>query len=100
MDSGTFFQFMEHAFCTYFTFEWVMRFLSFKVKRNGFKDGWFVFDSLLVFMMVMETWVLLVVMTASGSSGGSPLGGNTSILRLFRLLRLSRLVRMLRSLPE
>merc|ERR1719236_424897 len=51
-------------------------------------------------MMVMETWVLLIVMSASGSSGGSPLGGNTSILRLFRLLRLSRLMRMLRSLPE
>merc|ERR1719313_2574449 len=50
--------------------------------------------------MVMETWVLLIVGAASGSSGGNPLGGNTSILRLFRLLRLSRLMRMLRSLPE
>merc|ERR1711977_785070 len=50
--------------------------------------------------MVMETWVLLIIMAASGSSGGNPLGGNTSILRLFRLLRLSRLMRMLRSLPE
>lgn len=99
MESGAFFQFMEHAFCTYFTFEWLMRFLSFKVKKNGLKDGWFIFDSLLVFMMVMETWVLLIVLTASGSEGGSPIGG-TSILRLFRLLRLSRLLRMLRSLPE
>jgi voltage-gated sodium channel len=98
-DSDTFFQFMEHAFCTYFTFEWIVRFLSFKIKTNGLKDGWFVFDSALVFMMVMETWVLLIAMSASGSSGGSPLGG-TSILRLFRLLRLSRLMRMLRSLPE
>merc|ERR1719265_2021099 len=98
MDSGTFFQFMEHAFCTYFTFEWVMRFMSFKIKRNGLKDGWFVFDSLLVFMMVMETWVLLIVAASSGG-GGSPLAG-ASMLRLFRLLRLSRLMRMLRSLPE
>merc|ERR1719335_1087701 len=45
----------------------------------------------------METWVLLIVMAAAG---GSPLGKNTSILRLFRLLRLSRLMRRLRSLPE
>merc|ERR1719214_433975 len=49
--------------------------------------------------MVMETWVMLIVVAAAGS-GESPLGGNTSILRLFRLLRLSRLMRMLRSLPE
>eukprot|EP00746_Dinoflagellata_sp_MGD_P128027 gnl/MRDRNA2_/MRDRNA2_62472_c0_seq1.p1 gnl/MRDRNA2_/MRDRNA2_62472_c0~~gnl/MRDRNA2_/MRDRNA2_62472_c0_seq1.p1 ORF type:complete len:517 (+),score=100.32 gnl/MRDRNA2_/MRDRNA2_62472_c0_seq1:137-1687(+) len=99
MESDAFFQFMEHAFCTYFTFEWIMRFLSFKVKINGLKDGWFIFDSLLVFMMVMETWVLLIYLKASGSTEGSPIGG-TSILRLFRLLRLSRLLRMLRSLPE
>merc|ERR1719247_365086 len=46
----------------------------------------------------METWVLIVMAAIGG--GGSPLGGQTSILRLFRLLRLSRLMRMLRSLPE
>merc|ERR1719310_2576704 len=99
-ESHAFFQFMEHAFCVYFFGEWIIRFMAFKRKRNGLKDGWFVFDSALVFMMVMETWVLLIIMAASGSSGESPLGGNTSILRLFRLLRLSRLMRMLRSLPE
>lgn len=99
-ESGAFFQFMEHAFCVYFTGEWIIRFMAFEKKRNGLRDGWFVFDSTLVFMMVMETWVLLIVMSASGSSGGNPLGNNTSILRLFRLLRLSRLMRMLRSLPE
>jgi uncharacterized membrane protein (GlpM family) len=72
--------------------------MSFKLKCNGLKDGWFCFDSILVFMMVMETWVLLVIMALAGG-GESPIGG-TSILRLFRLLRLSRLSRMLRSLPE
>merc|ERR1719399_1513747 len=41
----------------------------------------------------------MIILTASGG-GDSPLGGGTSILRLFRLLRLSRLTRMLRSLPE
>eukprot|EP00928_Gymnodinium_smaydae_P064265 TRINITY_DN47656_c0_g1_i1.p1 TRINITY_DN47656_c0_g1~~TRINITY_DN47656_c0_g1_i1.p1 ORF type:complete len:499 (+),score=102.74 TRINITY_DN47656_c0_g1_i1:149-1645(+) len=98
-ESGWFFQLMEHAFCVYFTFEWIVRFMAFKRKCNGLRDGWFVFDSLLVFMMVMETWVLLIVTKAMGSKGGSPFGG-TSVLRLFRLLRLSRLLKMLRSLPE
>jgi hypothetical protein len=50
-------------------------------------------------LMVMETWVIVIIMAASGSSGGSPVG-NTAMLRLLRLLRLSRLMRMLRSLPE
>merc|ERR1712224_493557 len=99
-DSPAFFQFMEHLFCVYFTGEWIIRFMAFKIKRNGLRDGWFVFDSLLVFMMVMETWVLLIISSLSGGGNASPLGGNTSILRLFRLLSLSRLMRMLRSLPE
>jgi len=97
-DADTFFAFMEHAFCVYFTGEWIVRFMAFKKKRNGLKDGWFVFDSLLVFMMVMETWVMLIIIAAMGG-GESPMGG-VGILRLFRLLRLSRLLRMLRSLPE
>lgn len=96
-ESGPFFQMMEHLFCIYFFGEWIVRFMSFKKKLNGLKDGWFVFDSLLVFMMVMETWVITIIMAIIG--GESPMGG-TSILRLFRLLRLSRLTRMLRSLPE
>merc|ERR1719316_462327 len=76
----------ENFFCTYFT--------AFKRKRDGLGDGWFVFDSCLVFLMVMETWVLLIIMA---SVGGSFQLGGTSILRLFRLLRLSRLMRMLKS---
>eukprot|EP00929_Paragymnodinium_shiwhaense_P092324 TRINITY_DN5219_c0_g1_i1.p1 TRINITY_DN5219_c0_g1~~TRINITY_DN5219_c0_g1_i1.p1 ORF type:complete len:552 (-),score=133.78 TRINITY_DN5219_c0_g1_i1:112-1767(-) len=99
MSSHWVFQVMEHAFCVYFTLEWFVRFMSFEVKRNGLKDGWFIFDSLLVFMMVAETWVLTLIQIARGTSSGSPLGG-AAVLRLFRLLRLTRLMRMLRSLPE
>jgi voltage-gated sodium channel len=94
------FQSMEHFFCVYFTWEWICRFLAFKRKRDGLKDAWFVFDSCLVFLMVMETWVITAILALLGREGASPLGGNTAILRLFRLLRLTRLMRMLRSLPE
>jgi voltage-gated sodium channel len=87
----------EQVFCVYFTGEIIIRFAAFAKKLDCFKDGWFVFDSLLVTLMVTETWVLFFVLKYTG--GESPLG-NTAMLRLLRLLRLSRLVRMLRSLPE
>eukprot|EP00441_Pelagodinium_beii_P023551 CAMPEP_0197659732 /NCGR_PEP_ID=MMETSP1338-20131121/48853_1 /TAXON_ID=43686 ORGANISM="Pelagodinium beii, Strain RCC1491" /NCGR_SAMPLE_ID=MMETSP1338 /ASSEMBLY_ACC=CAM_ASM_000754 /LENGTH=244 /DNA_ID=CAMNT_0043236795 /DNA_START=70 /DNA_END=801 /DNA_ORIENTATION=+ len=98
-DSPAFFQAMEHLFCIYFTAEWIIRFCAFKNKCDCLWDAWFVFDSIMVILMVGETWVLLIVMQAMGMTGGSPFG-NASILRLFRLLRLARLLRMLRSLPE
>jgi len=97
MEAHPAFQFMEHAFCAYFSFEWIVRFMAFKHKKNCVKDGWFVFDSILVAMMVTETWIMTIVSLITGSSGNM---GPSAVLRLFRLLRLSRLMRMLRSLPE
>eukprot|EP00913_Durusdinium_trenchii_P030889 g28931.t1 len=48
---------------------------AFAVKRNCLKDRWFVFDSLLVALMVAETWVLTIVVLAMGSmEGGMPTG--------------------------
>lgn len=94
------FQIAEQGFCVYFSFEWFVRFMSFEKKRNGLKDKWFCFDSALVFMMVVETWVLTAVMIMLGGGGGSSPLGNAAILRLLRLLRLSRMARMLRSMPE
>eukprot|EP00931_Biecheleriopsis_adriatica_P038361 TRINITY_DN21983_c0_g1_i1.p1 TRINITY_DN21983_c0_g1~~TRINITY_DN21983_c0_g1_i1.p1 ORF type:complete len:635 (-),score=154.87 TRINITY_DN21983_c0_g1_i1:18-1922(-) len=92
------FQIMENFFCTYFTFEWIVRFGAFRSKINCLRDGWFVFDSLMVTMMIGETWVLTAVVLL-GSGANIPFG-NTGVLRLFRLLRLSRMARMLRSMPE
>lgn len=93
------FQVMEHLFCTYFSVEWLVRFMAFKRKADCRKDGWFVFDSTLVFMMVVETWVFTLIGFITGETSESPLG-DAAALRLFRLLRLSRLLRMLKSLPE
>jgi len=97
------FQFMEHAFCIYFTWEWTIRFWAFRRKRDGLRDFWFVFDSGMVFMMVAETWVMSTVLVVLGSASSGGLGGNTGILRMLRLMRLSRMARMaklLRSFPE
>merc|ERR1719316_136703 len=88
------FQLGESFFCIYFTFEVIIRFLSFKDKRNCIKDGWFNFDTVLVTLMVAEAWCLPLVM----ESGKLPFP--SSLLRLLRLLRLARMVRLLRGLPE
>jgi len=96
------FQVGEHFFCLYFTLEWFIRFRSFRVKKNCMRDAWFVFDSVLVFMMVLETWIMTMVMLVFGGAGGGGLG-NASLLRMARLMRLSRMARMarlLRSMPE
>jgi len=95
-EADTLFQFMEHAFCTFFSAELFVRFMAFEDKRECLRDGWFVFDGFLVFLMVSETWVLLVFAAATNTRAVFPLG-NAAVLRLLRLLRLSRL---LRSVPQ
>jgi len=99
LEADVVFQVAEHFFCVYFSFEWFVRFMSFRRKLDGLNDGWFIFDSALVIMMVAETWVMTSILLIMGGEGGGGLS-NASILRLFRLLRLSRLARMLRSMPE
>lgn len=92
----------ENFFCIYFTTEVVIRFFAFKNKHNCLRDAWFVFDSALVIMMVLETWVMSAVLILTDKGGGADLG-NASILRLVRLLRLTRMARMarlLRAMPE
>jgi voltage-gated sodium channel len=89
------FQLGETFFCVYFSAEVFIRFFAFEKKLNCLKDFWFRFDSALVFMMIVETWVVPLAMP-----GGSGLGGNLSILRLLRLLRLTRMARLMRALPE
>jgi hypothetical protein len=93
----------ENFFCTYFTLELFIRFMAFRRKRFAMRDFWFIFDGMLVFLMVIETWLInglmMVVMGDSASSGT----GNASILRMVRMvrmLRISRMARLLRSIPE
>lgn len=92
------FQLIENLFCLYFSVEIVVRFVAFKHKSNCVRDLWFVFDSGLVVMMILETWVLFIVSMVTGFSMG-----NASILRIVRLVRLTRmarLTRLLRAVPE
>jgi len=92
----------ENFFCGYFFWEWLCRFFAFKRKCEGFKDGWFFFDSLLVCMMVIETWVMTLIFALTDTTNSSGMG-DASVLRMARLLRLTRMarmVRLLRAVPE
>jgi len=93
---------MENIFCFYFTTEVFIRFMAFKHKRNCMKEAWFVFDFILVLLMVLETWILTLVVALAGGDGFA-LGGNLSMIRVVRIvkmLRVSRMARLLRAIPE
>ncbi|CAE7025727.1 Scn11a [Symbiodinium sp. CCMP2456] len=95
------FQIVENIFCAFFAFEWVVRWMAFRRTSFAFRDAWFVFDTLLVTLMILETWITPIVLgVLSISSDGI---GDASILRLVRLLRLARMTRvakLLRAFPE
>jgi voltage-gated sodium channel len=96
-------QVCEHLFCVYFAAEILIRFGAFKKKTDCFRDAWFTFDFLLVFVMVIETWVLAVLLIFVLQSGGLSDFADVSVLRTFRILRLTRMarmVRLLRAMPE
>jgi len=61
------------------------------------KDGWFKFDTVLVIMIVLETWLIPLSVVLVGLQGAD---FRTGPIRLLRLLRLSRWARLVRSLPE
>lgn len=101
LDADWQFQVAEHFFCVYFSIEWLIRFQAFESKLQGFKsDHWFLFDTVLVSAMVLETWILSIVLLIVGTDKFSFGGGGLGVLRLFRLARLGRLTRLIRAVPE
>lgn len=90
---------IENAFCGYFTIELTIRFLAFNRKCDCWKNGWFVFDGMLVLFMVIETWMLPIIAAIIGG-GTSGILAKFSALRLLRLLRLTRMARLMRAFPE
>ncbi|CAE7193226.1 CACNA1H [Symbiodinium natans] len=92
-DGEVFFIVVEVFFASYFTIEILIRFLAYRQKLLCLRDGWFVFDTLLVLMMVWETWIMPFVGLDSGL-------GQLSILRLLRLLRITRMAKLMRAFPQ
>eukprot|EP00931_Biecheleriopsis_adriatica_P033556 TRINITY_DN19481_c0_g1_i5.p1 TRINITY_DN19481_c0_g1~~TRINITY_DN19481_c0_g1_i5.p1 ORF type:complete len:672 (+),score=153.23 TRINITY_DN19481_c0_g1_i5:152-2017(+) len=92
---STLFVVVDNVFCAVFTLEWLIRFAAFKRKADIKHDSWFMFDTLLVALGIMDTWVLEAILHFS-------VAGNYEfrLLRLLRLTRLTRTVRLLRMVPE
>eukprot|EP00931_Biecheleriopsis_adriatica_P072583 TRINITY_DN4698_c0_g2_i1.p1 TRINITY_DN4698_c0_g2~~TRINITY_DN4698_c0_g2_i1.p1 ORF type:complete len:671 (+),score=122.21 TRINITY_DN4698_c0_g2_i1:102-2114(+) len=98
---------VENLFCFFFTLEIVIRFCAYANKCAAFQDMWFLFDLVLVVVMIAETWVLSAFLLATKQpdedAGEVEMGGTNYGMRIMRLLRLTRLVktvRLLRMLPE
>eukprot|EP00927_Polykrikos_kofoidii_P039741 TRINITY_DN34068_c1_g1_i1.p1 TRINITY_DN34068_c1_g1~~TRINITY_DN34068_c1_g1_i1.p1 ORF type:complete len:998 (-),score=163.07 TRINITY_DN34068_c1_g1_i1:75-2975(-) len=95
------FQVAEHFFCSYFSFEWLVRFTAFKFKQNCMRDAWFIFDSIMITMMVVETWMMTLIFLAMGAKGGGLFNGElVKMVRLLRLSRMARMARLMRAMPE
>lgn len=92
-DAPWWIQIGENIFCTIFTFELTVRFLSFERKSDAFTDGWFCFDFILVLLMVWETWLEVLIVKYLGSALND---GNESTAMIFRIFRVSRLTRISR----
>lgn len=89
-----FFRMVENIFCALFTFELLVRFLAYHKWLDFFRDPlmvkWNLFDGILVFIMIVETWVMPFF----------AVGGSFSQLSTLRLLRLLRISRIFRMVPE
>lgn len=91
----------DTMFAFYFTVEILFRFGAFQSKMNCLKDAWFMFDSLLVTVGILDSYIIPAAMAWAGNSSSG--GGESGILRLFkvlRLVRMARMARLLRACPE
>jgi len=105
VDSPWWVIFADVFFCITFSSEILIRFLAFADKGNCLRDAWFVFDSVLVSLMVVETAIVPLLFLFSGLdiSNGTGVLANTPALRVLRLMkvfRLGRMARLVQAIPE
>jgi voltage-gated sodium channel len=102
-DADLVFQIAENSFCSYFFLELMIRFFSFRKVRFCLRDFWFVFDFILVCIMVIETWVVtavLIILKADGIGANMSTFSILRMVRLVKVLRMARMARLLRMVPE
>jgi len=92
------YQVCDHVFCIFFTVEIIIRFGTFRKKRDCFRDNWFLLDFVMVILMVCETWILNIILTFVESPPNT--GAFGGIGRMLRLLRLTRISKLMQIVPE
>ncbi|CAJ1388363.1 unnamed protein product, partial [Effrenium voratum] len=106
LQAHAFFIIVEILFLLYFTSELLIRFMSYDRSRSALTDSWFIFDFLLVLLMVLETWLIplaALLMQGSESSNQAGMARSASVLRVARILRVlrtARIIRVARYMPE
>mmetsp|Transcript_44593 Transcript_44593/g.105730 ORF Transcript_44593/g.105730 Transcript_44593/m.105730 type:complete len:628 (-) Transcript_44593:92-1975(-) len=103
-DAPFWLQLGNNFFCASFFIEIIIRLMAFRKASTAFCDIWFVFDALLVLLMVWETWVQVALYLALHLNEKSAFSLRSAtifrLFRLFRLFRVARMSRLLRSVPE
>eukprot|EP00746_Dinoflagellata_sp_MGD_P132067 gnl/MRDRNA2_/MRDRNA2_65794_c0_seq1.p1 gnl/MRDRNA2_/MRDRNA2_65794_c0~~gnl/MRDRNA2_/MRDRNA2_65794_c0_seq1.p1 ORF type:complete len:770 (-),score=131.39 gnl/MRDRNA2_/MRDRNA2_65794_c0_seq1:73-2382(-) len=82
----------DHLFTGLFTIEMFIK-LGF-LGKDYFANGWNLLDFFLVWMSIIDTWILGPIMAGNDSMK------DLSILRMIRLLRIARLARLLKVFKE
>uniref|UniRef100_A0A7S4SUN5 EF-hand domain-containing protein n=1 Tax=Alexandrium monilatum TaxID=311494 RepID=A0A7S4SUN5_9DINO len=101
LKSPPLFQVMESLFIAFFVLEMTVRFMTFPLCRSAVRDPWFVFDAVLVLVMLLESCVLSIVLAVTDHSSIAGLAvGQFSALRILRFLRIARVAKIGRFLPE
>jgi hypothetical protein len=80
----------------------LIRLGAFANKADALKDFWFVFDSFLVGLLVVDTWMLAVIFEVANTDSKGDVGNASflKIIRACRMVRMARMVRLLRAMPE
>jgi len=88
---------IENVFCTIFLMEILVRSFTYRRFRNLLQDGWYLFDLLLVALMMWETWLMPIL---QASSSHFEVSGAWRMARILRVLRTARMARLVRLMPE
>lgn len=86
---------IENAFCTIFLIEILMRSCTYRTFLSLASDGSFLFDLLLVLLMVWETWFMPLWQAHTGHVSGA-----VRLTRILRVLRTARMARLIRLMPD
>lgn len=98
LDAEPVFIVVEITFVVFFLCEWLVRIAAFRNKWSCLEDRWFIFDTFVNTVTILEVVIVPVFVSIIGSSQISLPALN--LIRTVRLFRMARMVRLMRAFPE